>query len=214
MDWKANQMSDAALFPIFLKLEGKACLVVGAGPVGEGKIRGLLESGAQVHVVAPTATAQVEKWSESGTISREARPFENSDLDNVFLIVAATSSTNVNDSIYAEAQRRRILCNVVDVPDRCDFYYPSIVRRGKLQIAISTAGESPTLAQRLRKEFEQQIPDEYAPWLEEIGRQRRSLLQVEPDPAGRLDRLRELSSRSGFEGYIRRTSEQVRKELL
>ena len=146
---------NAPLFPIFLKLEGRTCLVVGAGPVGEGKIRSLLESGAQVRVVSPSATSQVRDWLESNRISWEPREFESADLEGIFLVVAATSSTEVNDTIFAEAQLRQVLCNVVDVPDRCDFYYPSVVRRGDLQIAISTAGDSPLLAQRLRKELEQ-----------------------------------------------------------
>lgn len=200
------------LFPIFLKLEGKPCLVVGAGPVGEGKIRGLLESGSAVRVVSPTATTQVVKWAETGAVDWKQRQFKTNDLEEVFLVVAATSSPLVNDLVFAESQRRNILCNVVDVPDRCDFYYPSVVRRGKLQIAISTAGESPTLAQRLRKELEQQLPEEYAIWLEEIGRERRTLLQTEPNPAHRLEVLRSLSSQAGFENY--RSTLQDPKELL
>ena len=206
-------MSDAALFPIFLKLDGKPCLVVGAGRIAQGKIAGLLESGARVHVVAPIATAQVQAWSEAGTISWEARPFETSDLDDTFLVVAATASPEANNAIYADAQRRRILCNVVDVPDLCDFYYAAVVRRGKLQVAISTAGESPTLAQRLRKEIEQHIPEEYAAWLDKVGRERRTLLRKEPDPSRHLEQLRALSSRAEFDSFISRTS-RVRKESL
>ena len=214
MDWKVDFVNAAPLFPIFLKLEGKNCLVVGAGPVGEGKIRGLLESGAHVHVVSPQATTQVKDWSQVGSIAWEQRPFVAADLDDIFLVVAATSSREVNDAIYAEAQRRNVLCNVVDVPDRCDFYYPSVVRRGNLQIAISTAGDSPTLAQRLRRDLEHQLPEEYSPWLDEIGRERRALLASEPDPARRLKHLRELSSQASFERYIARTTTQDRKEFL
>jgi precorrin-2 dehydrogenase/sirohydrochlorin ferrochelatase len=214
MDWKADFMYAAPLFPIFLKLEGRNCLVVGAGPVGEGKTRGLLESGARVRVISPQATPQVKDWAQSGTIEWNARPFAATDLNDVFLVVAATSSPEVNDAIYAEAHRRSVLCNVVDVPDRCDFYYPSVVRRGNLQVAISTAGESPTLAQRLRKDLEHQLPEEYSPWLDEIGRERRALLASEPDPARRLRHLRELSSQASFERYLARTAMQDRKEFL
>jgi precorrin-2 dehydrogenase / sirohydrochlorin ferrochelatase len=207
-------VNEAPLFPIFLKLEGRNCVVVGAGPVGEGKIRGLLESRALVRVISPQATPQVKDWAQSGAIEWDARPFAATDLVDVFLVVAATSSPEVNDAIYAEAQRRRVLCNVVDVPDRCDFYYPSVVRRGNLQIAISTAGESPTLAQRLRKDLEHQLPEEYSPWLDEIGRERRALLASEPDPARRLKHLREHSSQASFENYLARTATQDRKEFL
>lgn len=202
------------LFPIFLKLEGKHCLVVGAGPIGEGKIRGLLDSGARVRVVASVVTPYVRQWAQSGEILWEPRPFEAADLDHAFLAVAATSSPGVNDSIYAEAQRRGVLCNVVDVPDRCDFFYPSVLRRGKLQIAISTAGQSPTLAQRLRQDLERHIPDEYTPWLEEIGRMRRAFLAIERNPARRLEYLRALSSQAAFEEYLSRSLPLDRKEFL
>jgi precorrin-2 dehydrogenase / sirohydrochlorin ferrochelatase len=214
MDWKADLVNAAPLFPIFLKLEGRNCLVVGAGLVGEGKIRGLIESGALVRVISPQATPQVRNWSQSGSIAWESRPFTAADLNDIFLVVAATSSRKVNDAIYAEAQGRGVLCNVVDVPDRCDFYYPSVVRRGNLQIAISTAGDSPTLAQRLRQDLENQLPEEYFPWLDEIGRERRALLASEPDPARRLKHLRELSSQASFERYLARTTTQDRKEFL
>lgn len=203
----------APLFPIFLKLEGRTCLVVGAGPVGEGKIRSLLESGAHVRVVSPSATPQVRDWFESNSIYWESRDFESADLEGIFLVVAATSSKVVNDTIFAEAQRRHVLCNVVDVPDRCDFYYPSVVRRGNLQIAISTAGDSPLLAQRLRRQLEQTFPAEFGPWLEEIGEIRRQLFRTQPSPARRLEALREISSHESFEQFLQRTSKPEHKEL-
>lgn len=199
-------MTATNLFPIFLKLEGKRCLVVGAGPVGEGKIRGLLETGAHVRVVAPTATGQIQHWAEADAVEWQERNFQTSDLDGVFLVVAATGSPVINDLIFSEAQRLNILCNVVDVPDRCDFYYPAVVRRGKLQIAISTSGESPTLAQRVKQELENQFPSEYAPWLDAIGHERRAILAGETSFERRLERLRELSSDQSFVSYLKRTS--------
>ena len=199
-------MTATNLFPIFLKLEGKRCLVVGAGPVGEGKIRGLLETGAHVRVVAPIATEQIQHWAKADAVEWQERHFQTSDLDGVFLVVAATSSPVINDLIFSEAQRLNILCNVVDVPDRCDFYYPAIVRRGKLQIAISTSGESPTLAQRVKQELENQFPSEYAPWLDAIGQERRAILAGETSFERRLERLRELSSDQSFASYLKRTS--------
>ena len=206
-------MSDATLFPIFLKLAGRHCLVVGAGRIGEGKIRGLLECGARVQVVSPTATKQVLEWAQSGAILWQQRQFQTTDLKQMFVAVAATSSPLVNELVFAEASRRNVLCNVVDVPGRCDFFYPSVVRRGKLQIAISTSGESPTLAQRLRMELEQLIPDEYGDWIEEIGEKRRTFLRSDPDPVHRLDVLRALSSQEGFEAY-RNHGGRDRKESL
>ena len=188
-----------SLFPMFLKLEDRSCLVIGAGAVGESKIRSLLISRAKVHVVAPSATPAVAGWARAGVLEWSARPFQPGDLDSIFLVVAATSAADVNDSVYREAQRRQILCNVVDDPERCDFYYPAVVRRGDLQIAISTGGNSPALAQRLRREFEEQIAPVYAGWLEELGRTRKELFARSLDPKHRRDLLHAAASRQSFE---------------
>src|ERR1700721_2167499 len=128
-----------SLFPMFVKLDGRQVLVVGAGRVGEPKIRGLLPTGARIRVVAREASQAVRQWAIDGEIILEERGFVPSALENVFLVVVATSSRDVNQMIYDEAQSRRILCNVVDVPQQCDFYYPAVVQRGDLRIAISTS---------------------------------------------------------------------------
>jgi len=177
-----------------LKLEGRPCLVVGAGTVAEGKIGSLLLAGATVRVVAPQANAAVLEWARTGVIRWEAREFSPLDLDNVFLVIAATSSNEVNESVFREAQRRDVLCNVVDHPQHCDFYYPAVVRRGQLQIAISTAGESPALAQRLRRELEIQFGPEYESWVEQLGKARSELFARDINPEERRRRLHELAS--------------------
>jgi precorrin-2 dehydrogenase / sirohydrochlorin ferrochelatase len=187
------------LFPMFLKLEGRSCLVVGAGKIGESKIRSLLIAGAKVRVIAPRATPAVEAWERAGVLTWQAREFEAANLDSIFLVVAATSSIDVNDQVYREAQRRQILCNVVDDPERCDFYYPAVVRRGDLQVAISTAGKSPALAQRLRREFAAQLAPVYAGWIEELGRVRKQLFGRKLDPEHRRKLLHELATRESFE---------------
>jgi precorrin-2 dehydrogenase / sirohydrochlorin ferrochelatase len=194
------------LFPMFLKLEGRSCLVVGAGQIGESKIRSLLVAGATVRVVAPRVTPAVVAWERAGVLAWQAREFESADLDSTFLVVAATSAIEVNDAVYREARRRQILCNVVDDPDRCDFYYPAVVRRGDLQIAISTAGKSPALAQRLRREFEAQLAPIYAGWIEELGRVRKQLFGRRLNPEDRRKRLHELASRESFEARSAITS--------
>lgn len=191
-------MSNTPLFPMFLKLEGRNCLVLGAGSVGETKIRSLLDCGARVHVVAPAASQAVRDWAERGELTWAARNYEPSDLDGVFLVVAATSSAEVNHEIYRDAQGRGILCNVVDDPPYCDFYYPAVVRRGQLQIAISTAGLSPALAQRIRKQFEEQFPPAYGTWLENLGQQRESLFRQGGDPEARRKTLHEIASPEAF----------------
>ncbi len=192
-----------SLFPVFLKLTGRPCLVVGAGRVGELKIESLLAAGAAVKVVAPEATEAVAQWSRAGKISWQPRRFEPSDLEGVFLVVVATASRELNDSIYREAQGRGVLCNVVDDPPRCDFYYPAVVSRGELQIAISTNGQSPALAQRLRLELQQQFGHEYEAWVEVLGRERRRLFALPLDPQERRRILHDLVTQERFEEFVR-----------
>ena len=191
-----------SLFPMFLKLKGKRCLVVGAGNVGEPKIEGLLETGAQVRVVALQASPAVREWARAGKIELELRAFTADDLRDVFLAVVATSSRTLNERIYHDAQVRGVLCNVVDVPDLCDFYYPSVVRRGDLQIAVSTAGQSPSLAQKIRQQLEKQFGPGYAAWVAELGETRKLILASPLDKQQRLDLLHSLASREAFEAAL------------
>lgn len=197
------------LFPMFTKLEARKCLVVGAGAVGEGKIASLLEAGAAVTVVAPQATILVTEWAHKGMIAWHMRPFESADLDDVFLAVVATNSRETNRAIFEGAQRRGVLCNVVDDPDHCDFYYPAVVRRGNLQIAVSTGGLSPALAQRIRKELEPQFPPEYAEWLEGAAKARRSLLGADLNSEVRRALLHESVSAEAFAGFVRERRENT-----
>lgn len=191
-----------SLFPMFLKLEGRSVLVVGAGKVGEPKIAGLLETGARVRVVSLDATPTVRDWAHSGQIQLETRRFELADLDGTFLAIVATNSRAFNERVYHEAQPRGILCNVVDVPDLCDFYYPSVVRRGDLQIAISTAGRSPSLAQKIRQQLEKQFGPAYAAWVAELGETRKLILASDLDKERKLDLLHSLVSREAVEAAL------------
>jgi len=202
----------ASLFPIFLKLTGRACLVVGAGSVVEAKIRSLMLTCALVHVVAPRATPAVVEWAGSGSIRWDARTFAPTDLEGMFLVIAATSSVEVNDLVFREARRRGVLCNVVDDPARCDFYYPAVVRRGSLQIAVSTGGQSPALAQRLRRELENQFGPEYADWVEYLGQERRGLLARSTHSEYRRRLLHKQAGRKAFEAFRRRREAGVRGE--
>lgn len=190
------------MFPIFLKLESRPCLVVGAGTVAEGKIQGLLAERASVKVVAPEATSQVRLWASAGLIEWYQREFESADLEGKFLVIVATSSRDVNTRVFTEAHAQGILCNAVDDPPNCDFYYPAVVRRGDLQIAISTGGHSPALAQRIRQELEQQFGPEYESWLVELGKQREELAASDLDPEVRKRILHELASRASFDAQL------------
>ena len=188
-----------SLFPMFIKLTGRQVLVVGAGNVGEPKIGGLLETGARIRVVALEATPTVREWARSRAIELELRAFANDDLQGAFLVVAATASRRLNERIDREAQKLGVLCNVVDVPDLCDFFYPSIVRRGDLQIAVSTAGQSPSLAQKIRQQLEKQFGPAYAAWVAELGETRKLILASGLDKERKLDLLRSLASREAVE---------------
>jgi len=199
------------LFPMFLKLEGKRCLVVGAGKVGEPKIGGLIDTGALVHVVALEATSRVHEWAKAGKITLELRAFVADDLDETLLAVVATASQALNESIYRAAQGRGILCNVVDVPEYCDFYYPAVVRRGDLQIAVSTNGQSPSLAQKIRQQLERQFGPAYARWVTELGATRRLVLASDLDPQRKRELLQSLASRQAVEAAV--ADESANSEL-
>ncbi len=191
-----------SLFPMFMKLAGKQCLVVGAGKVGEPKIGGLIDTDARIHVVAISATDQVREWADAGKIELELRAFSSSDLDDKFLAVVATASRSLNERIYLEAQQSGVLCNVVDVPEYCDFFYPAVVQRGNLQIAISTAGQSPSLAQKLRQQLERQFGAGYAAWVEQLGETRRLILASDLNKERKLELLHSLASREAFEAAL------------
>jgi precorrin-2 dehydrogenase/sirohydrochlorin ferrochelatase len=200
----------SALFPMFTKLENKRCLVVGAGKVGEPKIASLLNTGARIHVVAFEASDIVRRWAAEGKITLELRGFTVTDLDDTFLAVVATASRELNASIYNEAQRRGVLCNVVDDPAYCDFYYPAVVRRGDLQIAISTNGQSPSLSQKLRQQLERQFGPGYAQWVAQLGETRKLVLASDLDPQKKRELLLSLASREAVQAAL--AAEAAKKE--
>lgn len=202
-----------SLFPMFMKLTGRQCLVVGAGRVGEPKIGGLIDTGARIHVVAIEASEQVYQWARAGKIELEIRAFSPRDLDVKFLAIVATASEQLNKLIYEEAKRRGVLCNVVDVPELCDFFYPAVVRRGDLQIAISTAGQSPSLAQRLRQQLERQFGPGYTEWVAQLGETRRLILASPLDKECKWELLHSLASREAFEAALAKLARVEQEEL-
>jgi precorrin-2 dehydrogenase/sirohydrochlorin ferrochelatase len=194
------------LFPAFLKLQRRPCLVVGAGTVAEDKIEGLLRAGAKITVVAPEATERVQAWAREKKIRWQAREFRAADLAGIFLVIAATSSSKLHSELFQQARRRGVLCNTVDDPAHCDFYYAAVVHRGELQIAISTGGHSPALAQRLRKKLEKEIGSEYERWVTTLGAARKRLFAKSISPARRKALLHALASEISFEKFLRRRS--------
>jgi len=196
-----------SLFPAFLKLKDRLVLVVGGGAIAASKIPGLLEAGARVTVVAPTLAPKLVEWVRDREIDWLPKPFEGEDLKGMFLVVAATSLPDVNEFVFLEAEKCRVLCNAVDDIDHCHFYYGSIVQRGDLQIAISTNGKSPALARRLRQELEEQFSPEYAAWLDWLGAAREVLRAQSSDPEITKRWLHLLASRSMFERFLRETND-------
>lgn len=184
-----------SLFPIFLKLTGRRCIVVGAGHLAESKIASLRAADAAVIVIAPEASDAIADQAAAGELTLHRRAYKQGDLADAFLVVAATNDPAVNRAVFAEATASGVLCNAVDDPPFCDFYFPSVVRRGDLQIAISTAGNSPALAQQLRKELNEQLPLDLGDWLADLGNLRREVVAAEPLNESRRLLLHELAQR-------------------
>jgi precorrin-2 dehydrogenase / sirohydrochlorin ferrochelatase len=157
-----RDMLETPLYMACLKLKGRRCLVIGGGDIGLEKIEGLLLCDADVHLIAPEAIPEVQQLAEEGSISWDRREFRDADLDGAFLAIAATNDTDVNISFSEGAERRAMLVNVVDVPPLCNFILPAIVRSGPLAIAISTAGASPALAKRMKREIAETYGEPYA----------------------------------------------------
>ena len=184
------------LLPLFVKLEGRTCLVVGAGVIALQKVRSLLECKANVTVVAPEARDEIRELAQcTGELVWLERRYTVADIRHQQLVIAATSDPGVNHTVYADAVAAGVLANAVDDPPFCDFYFGSVVRRGPLQIGISTAGESPALAQRLRQQLETLLDEKTGPWLERLGSLRRKVLAFHPAGEQRNRLLRTLASR-------------------
>jgi siroheme synthase-like protein len=196
-----------ALFPMFVKLAGRKCVVVGAGDVAASKAAGLLRAGARVAVIAPQAGEFVQAQAAVGNLAWARREFSAGDLDGAILAVAATGSPQVNQEVFDACAARGVLCNVVDDPGRCDFFYPAVVKRGALQIAVSTGGRSPAVARRLRAELERQFGPEYEEWVERVAQQRREILGRDLPAAERLRLLDAIASREAFEEFLRKRSQ-------
>lgn len=190
-----------ALFPMFMKLAGRPCLVVGGGALGLARTESLLRCGAKVVVVAPEANPRMMSLARRGRLRWVRRRFTSTDVRDAFLVVAATDSAEINHSVFAACRKWEVPCNVVDDPQHCDFYYPAVVRRGLLQIAVSTGGTSPMLAHRLRQELEKRYGPEYAAWAHSLARARQRIL-AKSLPAGQQEfELRRVSSAAAFSKF-------------
>jgi len=188
----------SAYYPVFLDLADRPSLVVGGGPVAEGKVAGLLAAGARVTVVSPTVTAPLAGWAAEGRVTHRARAYRAEDLDGQQVAFVATDDAAVTRAVAADGRARGVWVNAADEPARCDFILPAVIRRGRLVVAVSTGGASPAAARAIREELEGYLTDDHAALVElaaeardDLRRRRRS-----PDAArwrraldGRLRRL-------------------------
>ena len=159
-------------YPVNLVLDGRRCLVVGGGKIALRKVEGLLACGGRVTVVAPRITPELRALAD---VMTEERPWRPDDLDGMWLAIAATDDPAVNGAVYAEGQRRGVWVNGADDPANCSFTLPSVVRRGDLQVTVSTGGRSPALASWLRRRLEGEIGPEYAVLLDLLATERDGL---------------------------------------
>jgi siroheme synthase-like protein len=191
-----------SLFPMFAKLNGRRVVVVGGGEIAASKIDGLLLAGANVRIVSPALNTALGVLVRENKIEWSEKEFASEDVNDAFLVIAATSVPSVNEAVYRAADTRGLLCNAVDDTENCHFYYGSVVQRGDLQIAISTNGKSPALAQRLRKELETQFGPEYESWLEWLGAAREVLRASGATQAQNKEVLHNLASRESFDRFL------------
>ena len=169
-------------YPICLDIQNRNCLVVGGGSVGTRKVITLLNCGADVTVVSPSASAHLQELANNGSVMIKNRTFRFSDLAGMFLVCSATDNQKLNRQIHAKAEDLGMLCNVADRPEVCNFILPSIVNRGDLIIAISTSGQSPAFAKKLRQDLEKVFGNEYAEFLKLMGAVRKKLLSRDHRP--------------------------------
>jgi precorrin-2 dehydrogenase / sirohydrochlorin ferrochelatase len=203
-------------YPMFVSLEGRACLVVGAGQVGLRKIRSLADCGASRLVIIERSepNGALLELAELPGVSLVRRDFEETDLNGMFLAVAATSSVDVNRRIGELCQARGILCNIVDLPDEGSFIVPSCVERGELSIAISTSGQSPALTKRIRKDLQDRFGEEYAGFLHLMGRLRPHVLALGRETEANSALFRRLVESRLLEALKLGDSGLARSELL
>ncbi|MCF8068262.1 MAG: bifunctional precorrin-2 dehydrogenase/sirohydrochlorin ferrochelatase [Desulfobacterales bacterium] len=201
-------------YPVNLDIKKRSCLVVGGGSVGTRKVRTLLECGADVTVVTAKATPALIDLADNGKITLEIRDYRPEDIENRFLVIGATDNEPLNRQIRSDADKSRMLCNIVDRPEECNFILPAIVNRGDLVIAISTSGKSPAFAKRLKKEIENTYGPEYVDFLKFMGRLRKMLLTETHDPEAHKPLFEHLIYSGLLEMVRDKRTEDIDKLLL
>ncbi|MBW7989052.1 MAG: bifunctional precorrin-2 dehydrogenase/sirohydrochlorin ferrochelatase [Planctomycetes bacterium] len=199
-----------AKYPIFLELGDRRSVVIGGGSVAARKAQALLNAGTRLVVVAErfdNMMTVVCKGKNAELIkSRYAKDY----LAGAVLVIAATNNNQLNKQIYKDCQELEILCNVVDVPELCDFYVPAVVKRGDLQVAIGTEGRCPAYAGHIRKKLEQIFTEKHGQFLTELAELRKRIIKEVAEPADRKALLGELADDKSFEYFVENDQDQWR----
>lgn len=185
-------------YPLFMRVADRSCLVVGGGEIAARKAETLLDAGATVTFVSPRVTEEIESWVGAGRVRLERREYRTGDLDGSYLVYAATDDDRLHERIAADAERAGILLNVVDRPQWCDFIVPSIARRGDLTVAVSTSGQSPAMARKVRLDIESMLTPEYEKAIAIFSKLRRRLERS----GWTYDRRKEIFERLLDEGIL------------
>lgn len=162
------------LYSAMLNLQDKHCVVVGGGNVATRKIASLLQANAKVTVVSPMCSAQIKEWSDANLLCIQEKMFERNDVKDAFLVIAATNSHDSNIEVYNAVSSQQLI-NIVDRPDLCNFTVPTVLKRGKLSIAISTSGSSPSLAQKIKSDLEEVFDNSYEQYIDFLDEARKEI---------------------------------------
>ena len=202
-----------AKYPIYLDLKDKKVVVIGAGPVAERKVKSLCDSGAKVVVVGRDIDRDFAKSCEEKSVKTISGGYSKEYLKSAVLAIAATDDTFLNKQVYDDCHKLSVLCNVVDVPELCDFYVPAVVRRGDLQIAVSTDGSCPAYAANLRKKLEEIFTENHARFITELKTARERIIKRISDPDKRRQILQELVNDESFRRFINQGLEAWQRQL-
>lgn len=204
---EARYNGDMSKYPIFLNLQGRRVVVIGAGAVGARKAQVLTETGARVVVVAPQFDPAFSVIANRPNVEVVQSRYSKEYLAGAVLAIAATSDPELNRQIYADCQQLEVLCNVVDVPELCDFFVPAVVQRGPLQIAVSTDGNCPAYAGHVRRKLEELFTEAHGRFVEDLEVLRRRLIEVVPDANRRKALLGRLVGDESLDYYVRQGTE-------
>ncbi len=200
------------LYPVFLKLTGRPCVVIGGGVVAERKVEGLVEAGASVKVISPALTARLQKLADGSTIVYDRRSYRAGDLEGYQLALVATDDPQITAAVFDEGRKRGVWVNAADDPAHCDFTLPSVLRRRELAVAVSTGGGSPALARSIREDLEGYFTAEYAALVELAADVRKELHRLALSPG--YDAWRKALNGAARDHIRRGDGIQAKKALL